>query len=537
MSISLIPESAPFSTEQRAWLNGFLGGLMGMLDGASLGSIGSMDALARLAAAPLALPNSQIPAQPEEVFPWHDSSLPIVERMELAEGKPLARRMMAAMAQLDCGACGYLCKTYSEAIASGAEKNLTLCSPGGGETAKMLRKLSKNRTTNSGSTAQIQQEVARLAPVGTRDNPVTAKVLRADKLNLTESAKDTRHIEIDLSGTELRYLVGDALGVYPVNCDQLVYQIIERLSLAPDTMVQHRGTTKSISIVLSESCCLRQVPIELVEYLADRSESSTFDALKMKLQKFVESESIDDWDLLEFCTEFPDIQVTAQELVDRLSPLRPRLYSIASSQSLFRDAVHLTVGRVEHDLRGRVRKGVASTMFADRLEPNQPLRVFVNPSHGFTTPANHDAPMIMVGPGTGIAPFMAFLQERQFHNALGKNWLFFGDQKRSCDFLYRSQLEKWCTTGLLTRLDTAFSRDEGRKVYVQHRMQENAAELFSWLQAGAYFFVCGDASRMAVDVDRTLHEIIAEQGKLSAGAAREYVAAMAANKRYVRDVY
>jgi sulfite reductase (NADPH) flavoprotein alpha-component len=192
---------------------------------------------------------------------------------------------------------------------------------------------------------------------------------------------------------------------------------------------------------------------------------------------------------------------------------------------------------VLNNVRNRDRKGVASTMLADRLEPGSSLRVFTQPSHGFTIPADSNAPMIMVGPGTGIAPFIAFLQQREADKAQGRNWLFFGDQRSATDFLYREQLESWRGNELLTHLDLAFSRDNENKVYVQHRMKDRGAELFQWLESGAYFFVCGDASKMAIDVDKALLELIAEHGKKTLADARVYLTAMATAKRYCRDVY
>jgi sulfite reductase (NADPH) flavoprotein alpha-component len=256
-----------------------------------------------------------------------------------------------------------------------------------------------------------------------------------------------------------------------------------------------------------------------------------------KLLEFRESDDLDSMDVLEFLQRFSGLGLTAQDLLETLSPIRPRLYSIASSQSVYPHQVHLTVGRVENDIRGRVRKGVASTMLSDRMHSNVALPVFVQPSHGFTIPSDPNAPMIMVGPGTGIAPFMAFLQQREVDRATGMNWLFFGDQRRDFDFLYEDQLEKWRVTGLLTRLDLAFSRDGTEKLYVQHRMRENGKELFRWLERGGYVFVCGDASRMAVDVDRALAEIIEQYGQRTPDQAKQYLADLTKSKRYVRDVY
>jgi len=227
----------------------------------------------------------------------------------------------------------------------------------------------------------------------------------------------------------------------------------------------------------------------------------------------------------------------ANDFVTLLKKLAPRLYSISSSPKAHPDEVHLTVSAVRYEIHGRLRKGVASTFLADRVGDANYVKVYVQPSHGFKPPVNGDTPMIMVGPGTGIAPFRAFLEERLATGAKGKNWLFFGDQTRASDFLYEEQLTGWQKDRFLTRLDLAFSRDQQEKIYVQNRMLENGAELWSWLEGGAHFYVCGDASRMAKDVDAALHSIIEKHGGKSADEAKAYVAKLKSNKRYQRDVY
>lgn len=550
MTLQIVPDSAPFSPEQRAWLNGFLSGMLGMLDDqqAQGGSSVAVAAAASLLTPPsgdlLSLSNSGS----EDFFPWHDSALPIVDRMQLAEGQPLERRMMAAMAQLDCGSCGYLCKTYAEAITMGSEKNLTLCSPGGSETAKLLRQLIKERHSTTRSSG-ISPAIASLQAneperIGTRKRPVVAKWIRSVPLNKPGSAKDTRHVEIDLTDTGLSYQVGDALGMWPSNCHDLVAAVIAASGLDSKAVVSVEKASSILEDALSERC-LQSIPPDLVDRAIEavrnrpkhNGELVKDKQLADKLVEFSESDEMDVLDVLEFFERFENLGLSAQDLVDTLSPIRPRLYSIASSQSVYPQQVHLTVGRVEHEVRGRGRKGVASTMLSDRMQPNSTLRVFVQPSHDFTVPANPDAPMIMVGPGTGIAPFMAFLQKRAFDRASGKNWLFFGDQRSDFDYLYEDQLEMWRENGLLTRLDLAFSRDGADKLYVQHRMKENGAELYSWLEQGGFFFVCGDASRMAADVDRALLDIVILHGKRTPDQAKQYLAELTKSKRYVRDVY
>ena len=533
MTYQIVPESAPFNAEQRAWLNGFLAGVLGVLDQQSAlgGNAGALAAAASHLSPTLGagLPSN---SEAEETFPWHDPALTIADRMKLADGLPKERRLMAAMAQLNCGSCGYLCKTYAESIANGSEKNLTLCSPGGSDTAKAVRALVKDASAKNLAKSSEPAATAE-AMKGTRGNPIQAKLLSSNKLNGLGSSKDTRHVAIDLEDSGLRYQVGDALGLWPTNCDQLVSSILSKANL-------DLHASKSF-----EHKCLRTITPELVQAAIDsvrqrpkQNGSVAFDSdLISRLEAFEDSDDMVDWDVLEFFEEFGMLGLSAQQVLASLNELRPRLYSIASSQTLFPNQVHLTVGRVEETVRNRNRKGVASTMLADRLQIGSKLSVFVHPSHGFTVPDNPDAPMIMVGPGTGVAPFVAFLQQRQADNAKGKNWLFFGDQRSSTDFLYQEQIESWQRDGLLSELDLAFSRDNADKVYVQHRMLARGAELFDWLQSGAYFFVCGDASRMASDVEKTLLQLISIHGKMPEASAKQYLTELSSAKRYVRDVY
>ena len=534
MTTSFIPDSAPFNEEQRAWLNGFFSGMMGLQSGADATAV--MDAAGLSADA---LPGISQDAAVEEDFPWHDDSLPIVDRMELADGKPVERRLMAAMAQLDCGSCGYLCQSYGEAIASGEETNLTLCSPGGKETSKMVKKVLKENDGGGGSTAKpVNGKASSDATTNgySRKNPYLATLIESRALNGHGSAKDTRHVAIDLGDSGIKYEVGDALGIYPKNCGELVEQIVKAIGTDGNLLIiTPAGDPKSLSGALCEDFCLKDPSDELLELAISRVAD---EEAKSMLSQMLEIGAPDGCDVLDVLQLAGDVPISATEFVETLSPLNPRLYSIASSQECVGNQVHLTVGKVSYDRDDRLRKGAASTMLSDRLVQGGTLRVFTQANHGgFTVPADSTVPMIMVGPGTGIAPFLAFLQQRHATNAAGKNWLFFGDQHLATDFLYRDELGAYSESGLLTRLDTAFSRDGDEKVYVQDRMQENADEMWKWIQQGAHFYVCGDASRMAVDVDRTLKSIVASQGGMSEQAAADFVAKLSKDKRYVRDVY
>ena len=539
MTIPLLPESAPFSSAQRAWLNGFFAGLLGLGgEGNGNGNGAASAGAAATATAPAAV------AEAEEDFPWHDPAMPMDERLKLAEERPYERKLMAAMAQLDCGACGYLCKTYSEAIAAGQEKSLTKCAPGGKETARKLKELvaAHGATTTSG--VAMKSLVAGNGPAATttngaamksvvaqpaydRSRPFPAKLIASLPLNRPGSQKDTRHVMINLAGSDLAYKPGDALGVFPENCPELVDELLRVLGAAdrPDLR----------AALIRESSLARpsdDLVERLVECATDPDEADHLTRLRDG-----EDDWIDTADLLDVLRRYPSARMDAEELVSLLAPLQPRLYSISSSLRAHPEEVHLTVGAVRYTKNERVRKGVASTFLAERVPAGSEVRVFLHPSHRFQLPDDGDTPMIMVGPGTGIAPFRAFLEERQALGAGGKNWLFFGDQCQATDFLYQEELRKFQQDGLLTRLDTAFSRDQAEKIYVQDRMRDRARELWGWLEEGAHFYVCGDAKRMASDVDRALHEIIADQGGLSVEEAKAYVAKMTKAGRYQRDVY
>jgi sulfite reductase (NADPH) flavoprotein alpha-component len=373
-------------------------------------------------------------------------------------------------------------------------------------------------------------------PTYSRQQPLRSRLLQNRVLNAAGSDKETRQIVLDLAGSGLSYQAGDALGVWPSNCPGLVDEVIKILGLDGGQQVEVKDqSSMSLANALGRHFEIAKVTPELLRFVAGHSRSP-------ELARLLEPASraeLADWlwgkQLPDLLRAFP-IQASAAELMAQLKRLQPRLYSIASSPLATPDEVHLTVSTVRYRCEGRARGGVCSAFLADRAEGGE-VPIFIQKSAHFRTPKDPTRPMIMVGPGTGIAPFRAFLQERQASGAKGRNWLFFGEQRQASDFYYREELETWLTHGHLHRLDTAFSRDQAEKVYVQQRMLEQGAELWRWLQDGAHFYVCGDASRMAKDVDAALRTVVREHGGLSAADAEAYVGAMARDKRYVRDVY
>lgn len=534
-SIPFLPENAPFAPAQRAWLNGFFAGLMSPAAGG-----------------PADQPASPPPAATvveEEAFPWHDPALPMDERLKLAEGKPRARLMMAAMAQLDCGSCGYDCRTYAEAIDRGEDKDLTKCSPGGTDTARKLKELIQLKISAPAPAAPAKPAapaasvaVAPRAPASagefSRFNPFPAVLLANRQLNRPGSAKDTRHVVFSLKGSGLTYEPGDALGVYPENSTEMIDRVLIALgATGAEEVPDHENRSKTVSFyeALSRQYSLTPTPA-LLELLA---KEATNPAEADSLRKLIESdEAPGGMDVADLLERHPSARPTPIAFTDTLPALRPRLYSISSSLRAHPDEVHLTVGVVRYvSASGRTYNGVASTCMAERVRPGQRLRVYVHRTPHFRLPGDPGTPVIMIGPGTGIAPFRAFLEERRATGASGRNWLFFGDQHAATDFLYEDETNGYLRDGVLTRLDTAFSRDGASKTYVQHRMLEHGRELWAWLQDGAHFYVCGDAQRMAADVDRALRQIVREHGGLSSDDADAYVSDLSRAKRYQRDVY
>ncbi len=377
------------------------------------------------------------------------------------------------------------------------------------------------------------------APSYSRANPFPAKLIVNRRLSGAESAKDTRHFELNLTGWGLSYEVGDSVAVCATNDPQLVDEIIHALGATGHEQVPRpKGAPTTLRQALLRDYGITQPTPKFLKAITERANSST---LLKDLRQPERKEDLDRYlwgmEVIDFLNEHPSAKFSPQEFVGLLTKLQPRLYSVASSLKMYPDQVHLIVDVIRYESHGRLRKGVASSFLAERTN-DVPVPVYPSVAKHFHLPENPDTPIIMVGPGTGVAPFRAYLQERKVIGAKGKNWLFFGSQHEKCDFAYGEEFEAFKKEGILTRLDCAWSRDQPKKIYVQHRIMENAAEIWKWLDAeGAYFFVCGDARRMAKDVDATLRKIVQEQGGKSPGEANEYVEKLKSDKRYKRDVY
>ncbi len=536
---SLIPESAPFTPEQRTWLNGLFAGLFGLPE--NITPVSTEEA-AKLLAGLLdggALPATG-PAETDDGAPWHDPAMPMPDRMKLAEGKALPRRLMAAMAQQDCGQCGYNCKDYADALFVKSEKRLNLCVPGGKETSRMLKQLYTEidgAAAPGTAAAKVALLEAKPAPVSapgrSRDNPVYATFLSRRRLNKPGSEKETWHIDIDLADTALDYVVGDSFGIFSANDHGLVAAILAELQMPADFSIGAR----TLREVLTDGVSLAPAPdmlFELISYL-------TGGERRQKAKRLAAGEDPDGdaatLDVLAALHKFPGVRPDPEAFIEALDPLQPRVYSISSSFKSNPGRISLTVDAVRYEIDKRTRLGVCSTFLGGRIEPGDKIRVYVQKAQHFTLPDDPSKPIIMIGPGTGIAPFRAFLHERQAIAAPGRNWLFFGHQRRDYDFFYEDELAAMRANGLLTRLTLAWSRDADEKTYVQHRMREVGRDLWTWLNDGAHVYVCGDATRMARDVENALIEIVAKHGGCTSVEATKFVAELKSKGRYQADVY
>ncbi len=523
----MIPENAPFSEEQRAWLNGFFAGL--------------------LAPETLAAQDGQAPAigADDGEAPWHDPAMPLDERMKLAEGKPLRRRLMAAMAQQDCGQCGYDCETYADAIVAHKEERLNLCVPGEKPTFRMVKALAEEMNEEQpvaeapavpipqGESAAPPQSAPSASGASSRAHPATISFAARRRLNKEDSEKATYHIEFDLTDSGLTYSVGDSLGVFPQNDPHLIDAVIMTIGAEPKSLIGGR----MLRDILINDLSLGSPPDRFFEFISFMTGGER--RQKAKLLSIGEDPDGDaaTLDVLAALEKFPKLRPDPEAFVEALDPLQPRLYSISSSPKVDPKHLSLTVDHVRYVIGDRIRRGVASSWLSEALAPGTKLKAYIQKAHHFALPESNEVPIIMVGPGTGVAPFRAFLQERRAMQATGGAWLFFGHQRRAADFFYEDEFSAMLKDGSLNKLSLAWSRDGDTKVYVQDKMRMESEDLYDWIARGAHFYVCGDAKRMAGDVERALADIIAKHGDHTETSAKAFIGGMKKSGRYQTDVY
>jgi sulfite reductase (NADPH) flavoprotein alpha-component len=591
-TVPLIPENAPFSSVQRAWLNGFLAGLFSQTSvdnrptaprkkvAIYYGSeTGNAEALAKRAAkaaaqrgfesVAISMEKANLHSLTSEEFalfmtstygdgePPANAKVLHAELMQPPPGFSLGHLQYAVLALGDTNyeqfcQCG---KDFDQQLGVLGAKRLferADCDVDFEKTAQswlegvlsvleVAKPPAAQPTTELSSPPSAQSSDTTSAPalkIGTKDHPFSAHLLANRRLNREGSEKETRHFEIALGSEGPFYEVGDALGIFPANCPQLVDQVVQSLGCdGEEAVTAPDGSETSLRRALSHCYDLNRISSTFLKEIAARTGDSELQNLLNPAQTAAQKTFLEERDLLDLLLEYPGLPLSPNELVTHLRYLQPRLYSIASSLKAVPGEVHLTISIVRYQIRNRQRKGVCSTFLADRLQLGGSLPVFIHRSAGFRLPVDPTRSIIMIGPGTGIAPFRAFLQERQAIGASGANWLFFGEQRAESDFYYQDELSQMVKNGVLTRLDTAFSRDQDQKIYVQHRMLENADRIWDWLQNGAHLYVCGDAKRMAKDVDTALRKICQTAGGLSTDETEEYMGALRRDKRYQRDVY
>jgi sulfite reductase (NADPH) flavoprotein alpha-component len=537
---SLLPESAPFTAEQRAWLSGFFSGYLG-IDGNGVTPLSPEASAALLLNIP-AVAKSPLDDGDDGEAPWHDPALALPERMKLADGRPLRRRMMAAMGQQDCGQCGYNCQDYSDAIFLRNEERLNLCVPGGKETARMLKALreeagraSEPPSAKIPATTPTADATAApaVAPGASREIPAEAIFLSRVRLNKSGSEKETWHIELDLADADIDYCVGDAFGVIPANDPALADAVIAALAAPADFPIGGRP----LRDVLIDQVSLGLAPDSLFQLFSFISGGER----RQKAKALAAGEDPDGdaatLDVLAALEKFRGLRPDPEAFIEALDPLQPRLFSIASSPKVPGKRIALCVDAVRYRVNGRTRLGVASTFLGDRVRTGEAVKFYIQKAQHFGLPSDPAIPIIMIGPGTGVAPFRAFLHERMATKAPGRNWLFFGHRHSNYDFFYEDELAGMKAAGVLTRLSLAWSRDGSEKFYVQDRMREVGRDLWAWIADGAHIYVCGDAKHMAKDVEGAWVEIVAAHGARTTDEAIAFVANLKKCGRYHQDVY
>ncbi|WP_153769978.1 sulfite reductase subunit alpha [Labrenzia sp. CE80] len=590
MQIPFIPKDAPFNEDQRSWLSGFLAGLHSRLSLQDVPATAAQTTTAPLSEAPALnilfgtqTGNAEAVAMDAASVAKSMGLTPLVQALDdvdlnalqamshvvivistYGEGEmpdnaqlfwdALSAETAPTMEQLNfsvlaLGDTGYddfcqagklidmrLEQLGARRLIARIDCDIDFEDPAAGWIEDVLPKVAQECSAapaaQTGGEQALQQPTK---PKWSRRSPYVSRVAVNRRLSGEDSDKEIRHFEFALGDSGISYSAGDALGVLPVNDDALVDAVLQWLGTDRNATVD--GIEEAIGEALTHRFEISTPSKDLIAEIERRAGDEELS----HIVKNGDKEALDSWlwgrDCLDLLSMLPPQGIALSEFTGLLKPLQHRAYSISSSPLEAPDHIHLTVASVRYRTFGREHGGVCSTFLADRIEDGGSAGIFLSPNNSFRLPEDTDRPVIMVGPGTGIAPFRAFLQERRASGAKGQNWLFFGDQHKAHDFIYEDELSVMSEQGVLNRLDLAFSRDQDQKIYVQHRMRENGKDLYSWLEDGAFFYVCGDAIRMARDVDRALHEVVAEFGAHSPEEAAAYVANMKRDKRYLRDVY
>jgi sulfite reductase (NADPH) flavoprotein alpha-component len=584
--VPYIPEDAPFTPAQRAWLNGFIAGLYSYapVPGAEApkplrvavlygSQTGTAEGLARklmkeLKAAGFEIALNSLEGYVPATLATETYALFIVSTYGEGEAPDPAQAFFQQLCiehfpllgNLNYAVLALGDNHYEHFCQFGKDLDAKLLGLGGtpildrvecdvdvdapfarwkDRVAAKLREVAQQSLPESpAAVVETLQAAPAAAPAHNRENPYLAALAEKRPLTHPLSSKLTMHLDFDIADSAIRYEAGDACGIVPENSPDLVDAALSLLPFTGEEMVDvPKAGSVSLREALLKHFAITRVTRNMVTQYADLAQCKKLGAMLAPEQQTELEAFLYGRDLIDLLKECPGAIQTPESLVKMLPRLMPRLYSISSSPAAHPGRVHTTVSIVRYHSYDRERGGVCSTQLSDRIEVGDRLPVYIQPNKKFRLPDDPDTPVIMIGPGTGIAPFRAFLHERRVKGAKGRNWLFFGERSALTDFLYREELEGMLADGHLTQLDTAFSRDQEKKIYVQDLMHKNARQFWAWLEDGASIYVCGDASRMAKDVDRTLHRIVQEQGSMSEEESKNYIHALKDEHRYHRDVY
>lgn len=536
----LVPENAPFDEEQRAWLNGFLAGLLGL-------SGGSPRASAEVPPASSANPI-------DGGRPWNDPSLTLEQRCQMSEGEALPERVMAALAQLDCGRCGSSCQGYAEALVSGAETALSLCAPGGRGTAQRLALLLGDRIQAlHSSRASASREALSLrghteaagrrsslavprAPLRELDGKpaLPCRVKSQKKLTFADAGSEIREVVLELTGDDVQYRPGDCLAVFPHNDPDLVRALLRAVGARGQETVTTPSGPCEVWRCLLEDVDITHVPAKTLSLFAEAA--SDADEARA-LRQLSEPGMLSNFDLLDLLAMFPSARPGIDQIVSTLGSLEPRLYAIASSPSAHPLEVHLAVRMVRAERGGRERKGVASHFLGEGVFRGDDLAAHVRPAERFVLPEDRGGPMIMLGAGTGVARYRAFLQELEARGQRGNTWLIMASCFEGDETLYEAEMKAWSRLGVLEHLDVIKLGQRGRRMGPEDVLRKRARRVISWLEKGAVVYACGEGKALSSVLQETLIEVLGRHGKMSPSRATDFVEELRSGGRYVEEVY